>query len=421
MHRPLLKPALTCTAVLLATACGSSTESQGNHVAHLEAASVDMAQPARGLSYDALSAGMRNVGSELAGKVPTGNGNLVLSPASLGIAFAMLREGASGQTAQEIDRVLQLPANRQAAYNGLIHALADPSAGNVLAVNDGLFIDPSLTVERSYLDAIKKWYGAGVEQVEFPNPALSVINGWVKDKTRGRIPRLLPQLDPTSVFALVNTVYLNAKWQTPFSADKTSPAAFTVSPGNAVTVQTMHMTSELDYASGPGWQAMRLPYQGNQLSMWVLLPSDQAGTGGQGGHANPLSLLSAATLARAGQGFAKHSVELSLPRWDTNTAGNITAVLKQLGMRHTFDGAGNFDALTKDGRFAVTDVVQQANITVGEKGTEAAAATAIIGRLSAVAPPADLVRFDANHPFAFAVMHDRTGVPLFEGVVGNPS
>lgn len=380
-------------------------------MAHLEAAVVDMAPPTSGVSYDALSAGMRELGANLAAKLPASNGNLVFSPASLDIAFAMLREGATGQTAAEIDRVLGLPANRQAAYNGLIHALGDPGGGAVLDVNDGLFIDPSLTVEQSYLQAIKRWYGAGVEQVPFPNPALAVINGWANDKTHGRIPKLLPQLDPTAVFALVNTVYLNAKWQTPFGVDKTAPAPFTVSPGQTSTVKMMHQTSSLDYASGPGWQAVRLPYRGDQLSMWVLLPKQGA---------SPVGLLSADTLAQAGRGFATHTVQLTLPRWDTNTSGNLTQVLTQLGLRHTLNGAGDFATLTKDPRFAVTDVVQQANITVGEKGTEAAAATAIVGRLSAIAPPPDLIHFDADHPFAFVVMHNPTGVPLFEGVVGNP-
>jgi len=146
--------------------------------------------------------------------------------------------------------------------------------------------------------------------------------------------------------------------------------------------------------------------------MWVLLPDEIK--------ADPSGLLTSATLAEAESGFTKSNVELALPRWDTETTAELTSVLRGLGMQRTFDG-GDFSALTRNSAFEVTQVLQQANITVGEKGTEAAAATAIIGETSLPAPPPDLVEFTADHPFAFAIMHDASGVPLFEGVVADPS
>jgi serpin B len=171
----------------------------------------------------------------------------------------------------------------------------------------------------------------------------------------------------------------------------------------------MHNDTELDLVRGEGWRAVRLPYAGGKLSMWVLLP-DRGG--------DPKQLLRPELLGGLSDAARSTMVELSLPRWDTETNADLVPVLQDLGMRETF-GTGQYPGVTKDPRFVVSDVIQQANITVGEKGTVAAAATAIVGEVSAMPPQG--VEFTADHPFAFAIVHDETGVPLFEGVVSDPS
>lgn len=411
MRTPLLT-ALAGTCLIAVTACGGATDVNGSSAAHLEAQGVQMAEPAAGLSYADIADGNRQLGHDLATSIPTDDGNLVFSPASLSIAFAMLREGAAGATGDEIDAVLHLPPNRQTVYNGLLHELSGVGAGDVLELNNALFLDESLTVQPEFLEALKTSYGAGVELADFPGPAVEQINGWVDDKTHGRIPKLLDQLDPLAVFALVNTIYLNAKWQQPFDPDDTEDDSFTTASGAKVDVPTMHQDSSFDYAEDSGWQAVRLPYRGGELSMVVLLPRDDT---------DPTDLLAADVLAAASRGFSTREVELALPKWDTETTADLTGVLGSMGMDDTFGGRGDFSTLTPDPSFAVTRVLQQANITVGEEGTEAAAATAIVGDAGAVPPPEGAVEFVADHPFAFAIVHDPTGVPLFEGVVADPS
>jgi serine protease inhibitor len=401
---------LTCAGVLAAAGCGS-TAATGDAAAHLEASDVALAPARQGIAYDGLATGIRRLGHDLTERITHTNGNVVFSPTSLAVAFAMLRDGAAGDTARQLDRVLQLPARRHPAYNGLIHTLRHPGAGDVLQLNNGLFVDPSLSVRRPYLVGLKRWYGAGVEQVDFPGKALAEINGWVDHNTHGRIPRLLDQLDPEATLALVNTVYLNAKWQTPFDPTRTARGPFTTAGGSSVTARIMHRTGGMQYADGTGWQAVRLPYGGGHLSMWVLLP---------GGNGDPARLLTARALHAAASGFGTRNVDLSLPRWDTSTRADLIDPLTRLGLTKVFGGAGDFSRLTPS-PLSIGQVVQQANITVGEKGTEAAAATAIVGETSAPLAPPDVVAFNVEHPFAFAVTDDRSGVPLFEGVVGDPS
>ena len=419
-HLPTSRSARTAIGVVLGlslltlSACGSGTTShdQAPDGGALLRSKVGQAPADDSTDLTAATAGLRGLGFDLARHLPADSGhggNQVFSPASLAIAFAMLREGADRQAGREVDDVIGLPANRRAAYNRIVHALTDVGAGDTLEINDALFVDPGEPMRQSFLDAIKTWYGAGVQQTPFPDPALDVINSWVNNKTHGRIPRLLDQLDPMAVAALVNTIYLNAKWATPFDPTYTDKQAFSTGTGEQVSVQTMHQDTTLDYASDDDWQAVRLPYAGGKLSMWVLLPRDAA---------DPRSLLAPDVLAQAAAHARPTDVNLSLPRWDTATSASLTDLLEKLGLTSVF-AAGHLTGMSPDPSLYVGDVVQQANITVGEKGTEAAAATAIVYETSGMAMLGET--FTADHPFAYAVVDDATGVPLFEGVVADPS
>lgn len=113
--RTHLLTALACTCLVVATGCGSATDVNGSSAAHLEAEDVQMAEPVTDLAYDDVAAGNRRLGHDLATSIPTNDGNLVFSPASLAIAFAMLREGAVGTTGAEIDGVLPTTGLQPAA------------------------------------------------------------------------------------------------------------------------------------------------------------------------------------------------------------------------------------------------------------------------------------------------------------------
>lgn len=400
------------TLGLFAAACGSAlTESPS--VKQLDAKDVVMVRPAGDVDYGALANGNRELGYALAKKLAVvgTDGNLAFSPTSLAIAFAMLREGAAGQTAADIDRVLRLPADRHTSYNALVSALRDPGSGNVLEVGNGLFVDPRFAVRPSYLVALKKWYGAGMVQTPFPQPAQDDINAYVDSTTHGRIPHLIDELDPNAVLALVNTVYLNAQWESPFDKADTQDAPFTTAGKGSVIAPMMHSHGALDYASGQGWQAVRMPYRGDRLSMWVMLPT---------GSASPLDLLAPDVLTTADSRFRSASVALSLPRWDFDNTFDLVDPLRKMGLASIFSEAGDFSRMTPSRSLTISQVLQQANITVGERGTVAAAATAIIGDQSALLPPSGQVTFDADHPFAFAIVDNTTGTPLFEGTVSDP-
>lgn len=410
-----MKRRLSAAIALLAlgaAACGAAGSAHPPTVAkHLVAANVAMARPATDLDYGPLATGTRQFGFALAKQLAPNakNGNLVFSPTSLAIALSMLREGTTGATSAAIDRVLHLPADRHAAYNGLVRALEVPGGNNTLDMSNGLFLDPSLPVHPSYLAALKRWYGAGVYSVAFPNPALSAINSYVDTNTQGRIPHLIESLDRRDVFALVNTVYLKAEWVFPFVKSSTFPMPFTTADGSRVSAEMMRQGAQLDYASGPGWQAVRLPYAEDRLSMWVMLPT---------GSTPAVDLLAPTVLQAAFAGFERTQILLDLPKWNTDNKFDLKTTLETLGLGSLFE-LGGFGGIT-DTEFKVSAVVQQANIMVTERGTVAAAATEGSG-MGGSAPVSPTATFDANHPFAYAIVDNTTGTPLFEGTVSDPS
>ncbi|GAA3794426.1 serpin family protein [Sphaerisporangium flaviroseum] len=354
--------------------------------------------------------------------------NTVISPLSVAYALAMARAGAAGTTASELDRVLGFPpAGPHAAFNALTRQIVtvdgvpprpdrratrdaqdseqDPP---VVGIANGLFAQRGLPVKQKFLRTLASQYGAGVRTVDFQEDAAGAINAWVDEQTAGRVEKLFERLDPLTRLVMANAVYLKADWLHPFAEDPPEQdAAFTRADGSTVRTKLMRLKADLRYASGPGWQAVELPYAGSDLAMWVLVPERGS---------SPVDLLTPAALGRAAAGLKVTNVGLSLPGWDFATDLDLRAPLRTVGLNALFDGA-DFSGIADD--LVLDQVVHRANITVDEWGTEAAAVTGMAFIVSARPSPAAEVR--ADHPFAFAIMHGPTSAPLFVGHVADPA
>ncbi len=380
----------------------------------LVSSAVARETPAETAAAGQAVAGMQAFAHRLLSEHPElfGGSNAVLSSASIGAAFAMLRAGATGETAAQIDEVLGFPSSGLGpAYNFLTDRWTTPrDDGPELSVANGLFFQEGLPLRPEFLDALARDFGVGVRTVDFTGAAAEVINAWVREQTRDRIQRLFDQLAPDTQLVLANAIYLKATWVSQFTAGATFDRAFRRSVGEPVQVPFMHQTSAFDFVREDGWSAVRLPYEGGDLSMWVLLPDDVG---------DPVALLSPAVLARLAMSVSRQVVKLSLPKWGFESGVGLAEVLPRMGMPRAFGPDAEFGGIA-DAPLLVDDVVHRAVITVDEEGTEAAAVTGIAMQLARAGPSPGAV-FEADHPFAYAVLHDATGSPLFEGAVGDPS
>jgi serine protease inhibitor len=355
-----------------------------------------------------------------------GQGNVISSPGSLLIALAMLRAGASDEAAAEMDAILGLPAaNRDQAMNALLASLDEyngdpgsvdeenPPSKPLMHAANGLFVDKNVPTGVDYLDTLAEHYGTGVYPVDFRDEATTkpAIDAWVNRNTGGRIEKAPAAYDRRNTFSLLNTVYFAAAWKEPFSAEATSDEQFTTADGGTVSVPMMHGLQEMAYAEGPGWQAVDLPY-GEGFVMRLVLP----GVDSDGG-AGALKADRLAEVARALDTAHLEDIQLALPTWDHKSSFDVRALLEQLGLTKTLNTASDFDAIQPG--MIITQAAQDANITVAEKGTVAAAVTQINGMATSIQPePARSISFD--RPFQYQIVHLETGLPLFMGKVADP-
>jgi serpin B len=359
-------------------------------------------------------------------------GNLFFSPYSISTAVAMAYAGAKGKTESEIATALHftLPQSQlHAAFNATDLALARrkdklvQSNGDVAAQGDGFQLE---TVDQAwgqkgydfldtYLDVLATNYSAGMYLIDFqaPEAARKKINDWVAVQTDRRIAALLPEqsIDSNARLVLTNAIYFKASWLEKFDAAKTEPGAF-MSEAGARSVDVMHVKKKLMYSLIGGYQAVALPYISADVQLLVVLPP-------KGAFADTAAGFDAETFESLRSMLRETNVTLSLPKWSFESANALKAPLQALGMQDAFEpdvaDLSGMDGMP--GNLSIDEIYHQAFIAVDEEGTEAAAATAVIGTLDFM--PLDVtVTFD--RPFMFLVYDQPTGEIMFLGHLADP-
>ncbi len=426
----MLRPIAALVALVIVAGCTAATTSPSTAADITTLAAVSLPRLAT-TRDDAKAAGdaVNAFGLDLYAKLVAADpeANLVVSPASIQLALAMARAGARGATAAEMDAVMHgLGADANAAWvaaldqslNARTATFKDAmneSQDVVLRSVNAPFAQQGYPLEDAYLAALAERFAAGVRLVDYigdPEGARGIINGWVKDQTEDRIPELLAAgtVDQATRLALVNAIYLKAAWDLPFDEGATAPAPFTLLDGTTTDVEMMRNGGHFAYASGDGWQAVDLPYVGRQLSMLVIAPADLARFEGS---------LDAAKLSEITGALTEQQVMLGLPKYGAESQLDLGDVLAALGMPTAFHAdTADFSGMTTAERLYISAVVHQANIEVDEKGTEAAAATAVMMRAGAA--PAPPVEMTVDHPFIYALRDMETGAILFLGRVTVP-
>jgi serpin B len=276
-----------------------------------------------------------------------------------------------------------------------------------------------MTFEPAFLDLLGRDYGAGMRLVDFIDPvareeARLAINDWVAGETNDRIEELVGEgvLDAMVRLVLVNAVYLNAAWMTPFEEEATSEGDFHLLDGSVTQTHLMNMSTMLRFAEGTAWRAVELPYAGNELAMLVIVPDE-------GSFADVETALEAELLDAVTAGFEYQQVVISLPKFDIRLQVGLIPALRAMGLTEATGSSADFSRMTGGKDLFISDVVHEAWISADEAGTEAAAATAVM--MSLTAAPAEPIEFVVDRPFLFVLHDTETGSILFMGRVVNPS
>lgn len=412
----------TAGALVALTACSASSSPEILKADGVQRVSVDGAAYAAELRSFRTSA--FGLGEALLADGGDGaQGNVVSSPGSLLIALAMLRAGATGGTAAEMDAVLKLPAeNRDEAMNALLASLekfdGDPGAVDeenpprkpVMHAANGLFVDKGVPTGKPFLDTLARHYGTGVYPVDFKDEGATkpAIDAWVNRNTGGRIKQAPAKYDRDNTFSLLNSLYFASAWSAPFDPNDTSDLPFTTAAGEEIEAPAMHNELKMKYAEGTGWQGVDLPYA-DGFVMRLVLP--------EAGADAALGAAALTDIADALDSAPLETVQIQLPRWDHKCSFDLRKVFESLGLRKTLTTTEDFNNIQP--RMMITQAAQAANITVAEKGTVAAAVTQINGAVTSAPPePERTITFD--RPFHYQIVHVETGLPLFMGRVADP-
>jgi len=361
----------------------------------------------------------------------TTNTNLIFSPASISIALAMTYAGAAGTTASEMASTLHFtlpPAQLHPAFDALDLALASRGQGKLgadggpMQVNivNALWAERTYAFRSDFLDTLAANYGAGVNLLDFlnaPDPSRLAINTWVAGQTNNKIQDLLPQgsVVASTKLVLTDAVYFNAAWKSPFDANNTGDGSFTLLDGSSVTAKFMRSDFHgLPAMQGTNFVAASLPYADDNLSLVVVVPD-------AGQFSQVESSLDANTLGTLAAGLTNQVVSVALPRYTVTTGTSLKDLLMALGMTSAFTpGMADFSGMDGTQNLCIGEVIHKAFINVAERGTEAAAATAVVMN-TAIAPPAPQLVLTADRPFLYFLRDQPTGAILFMGRVLDPS
>lgn len=346
--------------------------------------------------------------------------NIFISPLSVAMALGMAYNGAAGSTRDAMARTLELAGMTvdevNQAYRDLIDLLRtlDPRVELILA--NSIWHRPQFTPLSSFLDVNRRYFDADVRALDFSrSDAADVINQWVDENTRGKIPTIVPGAIPEHIVAyLINAIYFKGDWAQRFDEDRTRDQPFRLSDGGSVDVPMMSSEEEHSVRLFSGdVVVLDLPYGGGAYSMTVVLPPEPSGA-----HQLATALSQEQWSGWIGA-LDSSDVFVSLPKFTLEYGITLNDALKALGMEEAFDPCradlSNMFDLAPDRRFWIDDVRHKTFVDVNERGTEAAAVTSVgIGATSA--PP----RYVVDRPFLFAIRERFSGTVLFMGKIMNP-
>ena len=365
---------------------------------------------------------MGRFATELYQQFARGQDNLVVSPLCNIAALSMLLDGARGQTAAQLAKVLHQTYPDSSHYvtvTGFLNQLTrhGNAEGSELTLANGVWTQRGFPIRPEYERILVQYYHASATQYDFagnPEQARVAINFWTANQTKGKLQDVLA---PGSVgndvrLMLTSAIYFHGLWQSEFRDGDTHPAPFRVSAKETVSVPMMSQTAPLGYADAPGLQILEMRYGGSPLVFDILLPKTADGLSALE------TSLSPEKLAGYWSSLNGRTVSVSVPRFRVDTDVSLRDALRRMGAPDVFSTSADFSGIAEGKDLALADVRHKAFVEVAEQGTVAAAlSSSAVHLTSAGAPP---VTFRADHPFLFLIRDPHTGIILFEGRLVRP-
>ncbi|MBX3119390.1 MAG: serpin family protein [Fimbriimonadaceae bacterium] len=349
------------------------------------------------------------------------NTNLFISPVSVDLALGMTYNGAGGDTKTAMAKTLGVDKIELSQFNeasrNILTVLANPDPKVKLEIANSIWIDKEYKVKADFVSRNESYFGAYVTNLDFKAPeATKTINSWVNENTGEKIPKIVEELDPDAKMMLVNAVYFKGLWSTPFDITRTKDEEFTKFDGKKVSVPMMTRGQEdFLYQDHKDFQGVQIPYGAGQVKMVVLLPKSSTKFADFLKGVNTKNWAAWMKLFKTSQGT------VTIPRWKVEQSYMLKDALSGLGMAAAFDPkVADFSGMRQEKDLFINRVIHKTFVEVNEEGTEAAGATGVEMKPTAMPMPDKTFTFKADRPFVYAIIDSKTDIVLFLGVVGDP-
>lgn len=344
--------------------------------------------------------------------------NMMISPMSISLALAMVYNGTTGETRTQMETMLHksglTPDDINQSYKDLVAALSSHDPKVELEISNAIFYRNTFNVKNDFVTTNQNYYQAEVAGLDFTKTTetLNKVNGWVNTKTKGKIDKIIDQVNPEDIMYLLNAIYFNGEWQYRFDPKETTDMDFTKEDQSVIQAPMMSIENQFKFYTHSSFQMLEMPYGRGKYSMLVFLPASGKTTN------DVISILNAENIEDWVEKSTEQKKKVFLPKFEFKFDDSLVDELNALGMIDAFDATkANLTGISEAAQLVISDVMHKSYIKVDERGTEAAAVTGIVVGTTAIGPDNN---FTANHPFVFAIREKDTKAILFIGKVLDP-
>jgi len=346
-------------------------------------------------------------------------GNVLLSPLSAYFALAMALNGADGNTAVEMKAALDMGEMSMPSLNdgilGWMKALSESDDKAKWSIANSIWYNTGFVVDKGFLQTNADYYLADARMLDFTDAsAPGTINGWVKEKTGGKIEEIVSSIKPDVVMYLINAVWFKADWETPFKPSGTQPGTFHA-PAADMETEFLSRTGTITSINGALAEGILLPYTDERFAFVALLPAENKSPRDLIKEMNP------ADFSEMLSGRTESQVSLRIPKFETRFEADLVGILQQMGMKEAFmSDVADFSLMNADRskNLYISGVKQKTYCRIDEKGTEASAATSV--EMSTTSMPMIDKEIVFDRPFLYGIIDVETGIPMFLGLMEDP-
>lgn len=424
--------ALLLSACMCAGLAGCGTNTPGNNPGHTKTDSsvtsltdnITVTSVKSDItSFDQLKNGINEFSMNMYSALPADK-NIFYSPYSIASALSMLDVGAGGTTKNELENALGITDLDEWNDEMKAYLSKDWSQNTFVNTANSVWMNKGTTwaanINSDFLTPAKDYYSGEIYEADFDGQADKVVqnvNNWVSDNTNKMIPEILKEIPGGTVMMLINAVYFEGKWDTPFTEDKTFQSSFYGTDKESV-VDMMHLYGEhFAYMDNGKIKGITLSYDGDNVVMKVFMPT--ADDGDINKLFDKLSNEEKQKLIDSLDDASNVEIDtLQLPKFtDEQSIDGLDDILKNMGIQSAYSESADFSKIA-DG-IAVSSVNHKAKVIVDENGTKAAAETDIMIKETAMMPSEETYNFIVDKPFVYVIEDQSTGMILFMGRVNS--